>query len=141
MGSTRILVSFEGSTQQEVFQKIREYLDQTGTNPSTPTSVGEEFPLDVKKLYPKFYRNKFSAAMLTIILGHSKSDPIDVYDLAEQMLKKYPATLKEAGYTKYEEVTTGTVLAGNFLREKKLIDFEKKSVAPDEWPRRVYWHQ
>ena len=137
MSGARISVVFEGTTQQEIRQKMQNYLDE---NTVFPLSVanGEDFPQEVKKLYPKHHKHKFSAAMLSVILDHPKRIAIDVYDLAAEMQKRFPTILKNEGYTRYEEVTTGTVLAGNFLREAKLIDFEYQR-SSEGWRRRVYW--
>ena len=138
MATARIQVSFEGATQQEIAQKMQEYLQQLkGYAVEAPTPV-EDFADDVKKLYPKYRKNPFSAAMLSVILEHPKDNKIDVYDLAEQMQKRFPSILKSKGYDRYEDVTMGTVLAGNFLRESKLIDYEEQP-HPDGYRRRLYW--
>jgi hypothetical protein len=138
MATTRISVSFEGASQQEVLQKIQEYMQQVGVSTGVASVGAEDFPDEVKKLYPKYRSNKFSAVMLSVIFEHSKSNKIDVYDLAEKMQKLFPLVLKSEGYDKYEEITTGTVLAGNFLKQSKLVDFQKE-LGPDGYPRRVYW--
>jgi len=100
--------------------------------------TSEDFPENIKKIYPEYESNPHSAAILTVLREKhvGKANAIFSWELSEEMIDQFPRLFK--GKTQ-GQVSRGNILPANHLEKAGLlkIGHQKYQNTADEY--RVYW--
>lgn len=129
-----IVVTVRAKNMPELRQKLLAILGEV----EYETKEQEDFPEQIKKIYPEYKRHEHSAAMLTILheKHEGKKNAVDSKTLAGEMMEKFPRLF--IGKTQ-GKVSRGNIFSGTFLEKQGLlkIGYEKYEDSEDEY--RTYW--
>jgi hypothetical protein len=132
-----LTVTIRAKNMPELRKKLLAMLGETESD----TNVTEEdFPDDIKSIFPDYEYRTHGAAMLTVLheKHQGKQNAVDSLKLAEEMVDRFPRLFKGKTVGK---VSAGNVFSGNGLKKRKLIqvDYAKYEDSEDEY--RMYWVQ
>jgi len=129
-----IVVTVRAKNTQELREKLLAILGET----ETATNGEEDFPDDIKQLYPDHSRHKHSAAMLTVLHEKHKGEQnaVDSITLADEMMDRFPKLFK--GKTQ-GKVSFGNIFSGTFLERRGLLHIGYKKYDDSEDEYRIYW--
>jgi hypothetical protein len=129
-----IVVTVRAKNMPELRGKLLEILGEAEEN----SNGEEEFPENIKKIYPDYKRHKHSAAMLTILAEKhkGKTNAVDSWDLANEMMDRFPRLFK--GKTQ-GKVSNGNIFSGTFLEKRGLLKIGYKKYEDSENEYRIYW--
>ena len=98
----------------------------------------EDFPENIKEIYPDYQRHTHSAAILTILheKHKGKKNAVDSLTLANEMIDKFPRLFKGKTVGK---VSFGNIFSGTFLKKKGLIKIGYEKYEDSEDKYRIYW--
>ncbi len=135
ISNDEIIVTVRAKNIAELREKLLKILGETELEENNSE---EDFPEEIKELYPTYKRHQHSAAMLTVLHEKHKGEKnaVDSYDLADEMMDRFPRMFKGKTTGK---VSKGNIFSATYLEKKGLlkIGYEKYEDIDDEY--RVYW--
>jgi len=132
-----LTVTIKAKNMPELRKKLLAMLGETESD----TDVSkEDFPDNIKRIFPDYEYRAHGAAILTVLheKHQGKQNAVDSLKLAEEMLDRFPRLFK--GKT-VGQISAGNVFSGNGLKKRRLIQIDYEQYTDSENEYRVYWVQ